>query len=408
MDGILTKSIKAEGLFSAKIRLNHQNLVHIMYFLIFFRDVFFRFTNISDVVGSDFSKFCEDGCFWTFLLLAVFVFLCFQKLLIVEFMKVVVIIGITAISAFASGYTILLEGVILIVCSKDIDFEELVYFVLKLQVIAGLVIALLALSGCIDMGTVSRTIDRAYDETSRYALGFSHPNKFGIYIFQICCEIFYLNRKKLAWSIIFNCFVLILFTFILTNGYTALVMSMLFIVMLIAYKIFHFEKKEKKRKIRRFIIAFSIVLLVISFKIIYDFMNNPNYYVHMFSALSTVRARYNAVRKYLNAYGINFLGNRIATGYSIVIPGYSVGNYWLDCGYAALFIRDGILFAGLFLGGLLLLFKQKIKEGNWALLIILCTYTAYFLMENSPLNLGFNIFLIWMADLLFSGKKRTA
>mgnify|MGYP007121850256 CR=1 FL=1 len=385
-------------------KFKQNDIVCVIYFLIFLREVIFGATKISDLLPESLITMIYRVLLLGIVFLGGIVICFYERFSMDEKVKIAIFLGITFSSVFITRQYMLLEAVILIVCCKEIELDKVLKFVLKIQITLILLVIILALVGVIGIGDIQRNAG-----VLRYSLGFSHPNRLAMLIFQICCEIFYLNRNRVTWIIIAVCIALNIISYAVTNSNTAFIINIVFDMALIIYKTTHLEKEADNKHVRRLFYIFMFAAIVGGAIFIGVFIRNPDYFINVTKGFDTLYSRFRLIPKYYNAYGIKLFGNKIVEGTKVILPGYEASYGYLDCGYAALFIRDGILFAVMFLVGIAALLRKKVNEGNWALVIILILCLIYFMLEKPILDLGMNVFWIMLADVVYiKSQKRTS
>lgn len=205
------------------------------------------------------------------------------------------------------------------------------------------------------------------DIAIRNAMGYNHPNGFGIYCFVLISLWFILyvdsqkpNIIKIAIVIILN-----VFQYRMTNSRAAFLMLLLWTVLVLA--LYYFKDVRYYQKVARYcmigglIISFVIPLLYRSG----GWMQGVN---------RLLNSRISLSQSYIRVYGTSFFGQHIGMN-------TTSGSYWfLDSGYLNLFLKFGIITGVIFLLLYLNVCKQKIF--NSYVYISMTIFAFYALVED--------------------------
>lgn len=391
-----------ESVFYVNKRSNYYTIslrnfmFYLAYTLLFVKEIILDRSRIYDLIGSNITGYLSTLSHIGFLGLCLFILLFMQKYTIKEFILIIVLVPIFILSAHYSGISTVFDTLLIILCSKEIDFEGFIKYSLMIHTVCILMVFTLAFTGLIGVGTVLRGTGKV-----RYALGFIHPNTPGLLCFQWVCQYLYIKRNNEGIKRFLISLICIAFVYKYTNSNTAVLMTILvivceFIYEKVIYKVFN--QKMIKRMIRTVLVV--IVIGVIA--VIRYYWNNPDKL-----DATTVVARINLAKKYLEAYGIKLFGQSVVSGNNTIIPGFQQGNYYLDNAFAWLLIRMGILVTLIVIVAYVLYIKRLLSEKNWSMIIIVVAYLAYALSENITIRIVFNATLLGFGTIIYNKVTKT-
>lgn len=355
-------------------------LFYTAYMFLFVKEVLLDRTRIYDLLGGGIvSKLSVlfHLAFWT---VCIFILLFLQTYTRRELIVIGCLLGLFMLSFICSDNYILLDGLLLIVCSKNINFEKCMKYMLYIQSIFIVLIILMSMSGMIGMGLFVRTADGEL----RYAFGFNHPNTLGILVFQWICQYFFLKRNSREVKKYVLAFIIALIMYRGTDSNTGFLMSVIVILCNFIYekivdRVFDWRVLKKIVKV-----VLVIGLIALTFIIRY-YWNNPDKLSEF-----TLVSRIDLAKKYLTAYGISLFGTAIISGTNVSIPGFPIGYYYLDNTVAWLLVNCGILVTICVVAVYVLFIKKMIKSGEWCVIISVVAYLIYSLTEHTAMMIVFN------------------
>lgn len=267
--------------------------------------------------------------------------------------------------------------------------------------------SVIALTGLLSVsGLIGTTIkQRAVNDTTRYSLGFGHANHLGIMVFVIICMVFFIesDRRRFGkyWKYGISA-LLTLGTFLVTNTFSFLALSMMLMGTSFAYDAVLSKAKLLPAQARRFIRTGLVIFGALIGAVVYYIWKNP--YI-LTGGLKTLRTRFLLSQKYITAYGIKPFGSRIVIGTDVTIPGFPSGYYYLDNGFVRLFVESGFVAGILVLFGMLRLLLNLIRHARWQQLIIVLCILAYLFNEQKMITVFFNPFWLLMRDNIFASER---
>ncbi len=379
--------------FSFKIKI-----FYILYFLLFTREIIISGTTINSLIPMQFTDIISDCCLMLFTCGAILYLIFLIKFNILEMFFFFLIMFFFFISAYISGSYLLFEGMMLILCSKNLKFDEFNKFNLKTITITFFIILVLSCTGIIDMFIEVRPDD--FTKT-RYSLGFAHPNTLGILSFEWICEYIYMKRKQNQNGKYIISALIIFFIYLITDCRTQLIAGALLIIACLIYeKILLTGFKFSKKTIYHIFVFCFVLIFYISFKIVRYYWENPQKLQN-----GTIRSRIRLAMDYIDAYGCTLFGSHINLGSRTSIPGYSLGYYFLDNAYVRILVNYGIVVTLFVFFFYMTYYKKIVKKNEWVPVIISLVYLFYGLMEFLIFKICFNVFFIYMGTILYQKKK---
>lgn len=293
------------------------------------------------------------------------------------------------IGTINSGHNILMSTWLFVLASKYIDLDKVVaihYYVLVIMIA---ILLLLFYFGMVEDVIIYR------GSIARHSFGFSHPNFLGMRIFQLTLARVYLRRKNI--SIIDYLFVALAVWFVYKypNCKTAYYALIVFLLFLIIYKVIGVI--EKGREV--LLIAMGIVAALVNvLSIVLSIINVKSNLV--LSRIDKVMSyRFSLCHNVFRKYGLSLLGQNIElVGY---VRGVIARKYYMDVAYTTLLERYGIVVYILFSIAYLMSIYWAYRSSKDILLIVLCMYSIYGIMEPNYFSLSYNIFLISLSYPLY-------
>ena len=254
----------------------------------------------------------------------VFVKLLLERYSIKEFIGMGILMILGVISAVLIGNTSILVSFFIVMGMKNIDYIPALKVVFYVRLVSCAMILIGVATGLVDNLEYVR---EEGSEQIRNALGYAHPNTFGIYCFGIISLWFILyGRKKWKLKLILA-FILNVFSFIMTNSRTSFLLNMVYLAMVILVNVM--KDKKKLQFIAKFSFPFCFII-----NLILPLLLNTGIGKKLDQLLSH---RIGLSESFIRVYGIGPFGKKIA---NLVTS----NAYWhLDSGYLNLFIQFGFI-----------------------------------------------------------------
>jgi len=314
----------------------------------------------------------------------------FQHYSFRELVILIVISGPIILGTLNSGNNVMLSTWLLIISAKYIDFDDamkLTYYVLLFFVP---LVIYLYFAGIIDEKTAYRGM------VVRHSLGFNHPNWLGIRVFQLVLSRAYLRRNKLNLVDYILDIIAIYFVYKVPNSQTAYILLVIFLIMKALYDIADLFQGGRLAFIKfligcaAFANVFSIFMSVIDIRKYYFFKRVDK----------LLSLRFSWCHRTMKAFGVSLFGKYIELYGRRMNTLYR--KFYMDTAYVAILLRYGIIVFILFSVLYIVTMRYLLKTRNYFLIMILCLYAIYGIMENTFFSMTQNIFLLALAAPIFN------
>ena len=308
----------------------------------------------------------------------------------------IIVIGVISIpiiiGTINSNHNMMVATWMFIVASKYVDFEKVSKVIYIVLIVTIPLVLYLNYIGVID----DRVIYRG--NIIRHSLGFAHPNWLGVRIFQLVLLHCYLRRSKLG---VFDYLIIIagaIFVKKVPNCQTAYIALLVFLTMLLIYRVVDLVNQGKEKYIKYTIVMaacanfFSVILSTIDVR--------KNVYLNFIDNLMSRRFLW--CYKTYKYYGWSLFGQNIEIWWRKM--GVMYPRFYLDNAYMSILLRYGVFVYVIFTSIYLYTMVRCLRMKNYILVIILAMYSIYGIMENSFFSMTQNIFLIAIASSLYSLK----
>lgn len=235
----------------------------------------------------------------------------------------------------------------------------------------------------------------------RHSLGFEHPNRLGMRIFQLVACFCYIKRNnKYKWFEYIIISSLALFVYRVSNSQTAFIGLIILIIMIMVGNIYDHYNIRKKRLM---VIMTGISIAINCVTVVASFFNPHNN--QLFNAIDKFLS-HRFIYGYLmyKYYGISIWGQDVQT---IIKDTKYAGVYrqwYLDNAYLSILLRFGIvvymLFSILWIAAII----YYLSNDDYTMVIILFTYSVYGIMTTGFYMMSHNIFLLTIANQIYNKK----
>lgn len=303
---------------------------------------------------------------------------------------------IIIVSAINSNNWGLLSTAIFVLASMGLDFRRIVSYVFRVLLFTISFVSLLCLLGIIEDVTLYR------GSTVRHSMGFIHSNIFGIRLFQLCICFLIISKGRRMLQIV----IIVLITlmeYLIPNSKTAFILGIvLLIIMPIHYKI---EANSKENSLFSNLLIGGTVLVSVT-TLLGTVVNISQY--DLLSSIDTfLSRRLTYAHRAFSESGVSLFGRTVyITAEDRHILGLP-GHLYLDCSYAIILVRFGILALLGFLIWYIITMNNLKRKGNHLLVIIMFIYALYGVMEPTMFMLKYNIVLLTMGEALFENSQES-
>lgn len=269
---------------------------------------------------------------------------------------------------FTVHSTLILEIILMIAASKDIDWEMAIKVYFGIMFTSMVLMILLSTTGII--GNLSLTKDyRGNGLETRYCFGYSHPNVFYSNLLKMvlaCLLVCY--RKLTGWHYLAFTIVNVVLYLLADSRTGFLVVELAIVAFYCYYKQPDFWNHKWVRYCGQSIIAIVILLSYLLPCIPYE-------KIQVLDHLLTGRINCAIVWK---------LGNNLS-----LLPNNLGEGYVLDMGYFNLMVNWGILIGVVYLAIIFYNYQLFYKNKNWAKVLVLIVYSIFTFVEAHAFSVYF-------------------
>ena len=305
-----------------------------------------------------------------------------------KFIFLILSLFLFIVSSYVSKNKTFIILYLFVVSSKDIDFKK----IMKVDMITKILLTMLIVISW-KFGLMPEKI-MIRGDLVRHSWGFNHPNLFGLCIFSIGCDYFFIKYKKTnIIDYLFFAICFIICTIICGSRSAQIGLISVFIFSKLLPKI------ENKTKSNKFMVYLPAFLLLLSYFITIIYPFNLNIINTINGILSS---RIKLSYSFLSYYGINLWGHYFQ--YYNVRYTYAY-FYALDNAYMYMLIKYGLVLTTLIIFLFSKIIKKSIDTKNYQVLVYLLPFLIYGLMEKYLIIFQYNIVLLYGTSTLLFNKK---
>ena len=310
-----------------------------------------------------------------------------------ELVEIVLISLLIIVITINSNEFYIMSSWLFILAFRDADLDKVVKIAYKLLTIGIMLIVGLSVIGAIPDRILYRGM------TVRHSMGFSHPNQFGLAVFQ-----WVLCRCYLRWHILrpMDYILLGIIAFAvhrIADSQTAVVCILMVLMFTLFSKTMEYFDIRYEFLLYKVCTCGSIIFMVGS--LILTWIDVKQYpFFRLFDLLMS--ARFSVCHQILKLYGSTFLGQPIYVGNAArTMLGITYDTY-MDNAYVTLWMRYGLIFALLFI--VVYIAQYKLFREFPKVTMVLFIFSIYGIMESGLYQLYHNIFVLLFAYLLYQEK----
>lgn len=282
-----------------------------------------------------------------------------------------------------------------VVCSHGVRLRPLAWCAFVLSTVTFLLTVCFAQFGIIENMVGVRA------GVTRYSMGFSHPNSFGLFLLIICFSFSVLRFGKNPLPDILLIAVTDALNLAVADSRTCVMLSLVQVVLLL---VFYFARSDSSRRLMMRVFAVGVLLVValsMYFMVAYD-PSNP-VQLALDSALS---GRLRLAHGYFEMQPFTLLGSTFEQFSPIYWENGKPYTFVVDNAWCHLILRYGLVPTALFSCGFFAMLFKLLNERRWdALLFGFVLMAAYGLSETLGIRIECNYFLYAMgAELLFASR----
>ena len=332
-------------------------------------------------------EMCENVC-W---ILLIFRSVILEKYDYKEVLRLVFLLGLSVVSMILSGGShLLLNSILFIIASKNIDFRKIVKTALFSNIFGVCFTLLLAITGQIKTNAVSLIYDGTRTVT-RFSMGFSQPNYLGAHLFIICLCIAFITFNKMSIKTVVLLVVLDVFVYMSCYSRTNCILIIAILLVSVLVNKGKFIRLNDNKFIEHTLKAFPVIIFFIAMLCTVFYSNNL---LGALNELMSNRLLYS--HEYFNNYGFSILGQPVDFS-EITIRAYTI-----DCAYTYLAIRFGVIWAFFFPCMYTQICKKAIQVNRLDIIVLVVTIALWGISETYYFRIQYNFSLILMGIFLFT------
>ena len=287
-----------------------------------------------------------------------------------------------------------------VVSGKDVDLKLIARITLALAGVLTFITIMSCYIGIIENYTMLATDTRAV----RNSMGFSHPNRLGERMAEICIAYWYLHAEDKKVQVFLLCFVSALYVNAVSNSRTS---CLVFAALIFA--MFFYPLILKMPRLSIFVsVVFIAFVVVASFYLMAGY-NPANSFMYNLNNLLTGRLHLmNVSYKYAapSLFG-NDYSNAPIVAYSVATD--SQLHFLVDNAYAHLVLRYGIVATVLFFVLILLVYYRCFRRQSYSLALLgLTVLLLVGFVENFTLDIQYNYFLFLICGVVWAKERNSA
>lgn len=330
---------------------------------------------------------CENICWSLLFFRSVFLERYNKK----EVLTISFLISLSGISMIMSGGShLLLNSILFLISSKNVDFGKIVKVVLFSNILGVGMTLIMALTGFIEANAVSRV----YDGTRvvmRFSLGFSQPNYLGTHIFIICLCIAFIQFRKMSIKTVLLLVILDVFIYMTCYSRTNYILVISILIVSAVTNKTDSIKLNGYNIIKKVFVVLPVAIFVVI--VICTAFYNDNW-LGTINKLMSNRLLYS--HEYINNYGFSILGQPV--DFSEI----TTRAYTIDCAYIYLAIRFGLIWAFLFPCIFTKICKKAIQTNRLDIVVLIVTTSLWGISETYYFRIQYNFSLILIGIFLFT------
>lgn len=282
-----------------------------------------------------------------------------------------------------------------VLAGKGVELEKIA----KITLVITCFLTFITLVACY-MGFIADYVIQAGGERSaRSALGFTHPNRLGERIIEICMACWYLYSAKQPRRVFLVCLAAALFIYFLAESRGSCVLLIMLMAATVLYPVL--------TRVPRLSVLISAFLVVASVSISFYFMvaytsDDPS----MALLNRSSSGRLSLMNSSYEYGGITLLGTDFSDA-PVVSSHYLDGSdvhFLVDNSYARLLLLNGVVPTVLFFFLIGAVYVMHYRERIFPLALLGLTIALLLgVIENFALDIQFNYFLLLAAEMVFMG-----
>ena len=328
-------------------------------------------------------------------IIVILLFVCFMNMsnmnkrrILIAFLTII----LAFLTRFISGSNVLLTICLFVIACKDINFDNIVKYDLKIKTLFLIMVIILYFLGMTNVNTHYR------NGVVRQSMGFSNPNSFSTYIMSIVAEYLYLHRNKMR---IMDFLIAILAIFLIdyyADSRTQIICLAILIMLIVINRI---KKVSFEKKLVKFFACNSFIFLAVLSIILVNMYNHGYKITDIIN--ETTAGRLSNPSKFIELYGINLFGYKTNQDTQIVLD--EDETITVDNVYMYTLLYYGVIPFIVLCIYMRQYIKYAIKCKENVIIIIMLTFFIGGLMERFCIRLYYNIFLLYFSYMVYGYNK---
>lgn len=281
---------------------------------------------------------------------------------------------------------------------RKINIKKLIEKAYYTNLITLIIVVLLSIVGIIPDWTFYRD-----NMQIRHSLGYHYPTTVSTYFFFILLMRFYMKKEKISVFELFIEIAVTIILFLLTDSKTAIILSMLVILIIFTIKILNKYKPIIKKILNKKIIKYAIyaIPILIILLLIFIVFYNENQLICKINEIFSDRIYY--ARQAIRNYRITPFGKQIKWygwgGFGYIEQKDFLYNY-VDISYIKMLLDCGVTTLMLFIISYIFTLREMLKKNDYYSVYILLIVLLWGILEPNILNISINIFIVFMISTI--------
>ncbi len=319
--------------------------------------------------------------------------LLFQQYSLRQLLVILPVTVLFYISARLSQFHELFYSWLFIIGMKDSDFDKIAYWSLWILGICIPLYALLCWTGVFPDAGVFR------GSQFRTALGFIHPNSFGVRVFIFSSCWYYVRRGRLSAPDYIFVLMISVFVWLVPNSRTASLGMILLTVLLILYSNSAFAV-SRWRSVLDWILVSSAVLANLGTVLLTVFYSEQNTVMRFLDKVVSLRFTY--ANQLFREFGVSLFGRQIYVDASErIYAGLGNSAVPFDNSYMRILLHWGVVVYALVSVLIILGLIYERRRKNPTLFLILCMVLIYSFSEKILYQATYSVFILAFSDCLY-------
>lgn len=308
------------------------------------------------------------------------------------FSALVVLIGLLSWRQSGEGWFFWL--VLFVVCANGVRLLPLAKIALALTLA---ILAVTVSFAC--CGVIENKVSMRQGGAMRYAMGFTHPNTFALYLINLCVAFSVVRfGKNPAPDLVLIALVAFL-NLAVTNSRTAVALSFLQALLLLAF--YSIRREERRKTLRYGFLGVVLAVIAMSFYFMVAYNPSSSFDLALNDALS---GRLRLANGYYEMQPLTLFGSDFE-GFAPIYWENGVGQtFVVDNGWCHFLLRYGVIPTIIYISGYLAILFKMVRTRRWdALFFGLVLMCVFSLSETLGIRIECNYFLYAIgAELLYA------